>query len=117
MTFIEKNSFEKRIQECTRILLKYPDKVPIIIEKDPKSNFLTPDIEKHKYLVSGDFTFGNFFCIIRKKLKLKPEEAIFMFIDNILPINTCLISQLYKEHKNEDGFLYIKYNYENTFGK
>ena len=54
--------------------------------------------------------------IIRKRIHFPPEKALFMFIDNkIYPI-TSLIGNIYDENKDNDGFLYITYCQENTFG-
>jgi GABA(A) receptor-associated protein len=33
-----------------------------------------------------------------------------------LPPTAALMSQVYKEHKDEDGFLYVTYSGESTFG-
>jgi GABA(A) receptor-associated protein len=49
-------------------------------------------------------------------MKLAPEKAIFIFINNTLPTSTDMMSQIYKNHKDEDGFLYITYSGESTFG-
>lgn len=80
--------------------------------------------------------------MIRKRIKLSPEKAIFIFVDEVLPPTAALMSSIYEEHKDEDGyvindiipgwlgegnsmyadgtcddrFLYISYSGENTFG-
>jgi len=54
--------------------------------------------------------------VIRKRIKLSPEKAIFIFVRNVLPPTAALMSAVYDEHKDEDGFLYIMYSGENTFG-
>lgn len=54
--------------------------------------------------------------VIRKRIKLSPEKAIFIFVNNVLPPTAALMSAVYEEHKDEDGFLYISYSGENTFG-
>ena len=74
------------------------------------------NIDKNKYLVPPDLTIGQFLYVIRKRIKLTPEKSIFLFINNSIPSSSKIISQLYKDHKNEDGFLYIIYSGENTFG-
>lgn len=112
--FQKENSLEKRINESTRILLKYPDKIPIIVEKDYKNPI--PDIDKNKFLVPGDLTVGQFLHIIRKRIKLSPEQAIFLFVNNTIPPCSQLISFIYGTHKNEDGFLYFLYSGESVFG-
>jgi hypothetical protein len=45
--------------------------------------------------------------VIRKRIKLSPEKAIFIFVDEVLPPTAALMSSIYEEHKDEDGFLYI----------
>lgn len=45
------------------------------------------------------------------------EKAIFIFVNDILPPTAALISTIYEEHKDEDGFLYVLYSGENTFGE
>lgn len=109
------HSFEKRIEESTRILKKYPDRIPIIVQRI-KNNTDIPDIDKKKYLVPNDLTIGQFIYIIRKRIKLEPEQAIFTYINNIIPPTSSLVSHLYNEQKDEDGFLYIEFSGESTFG-
>ena len=69
-----------------------------------------------RYLVPSDLTVGQFVYVIRKRIKLEPEKAIFIFVNNTLPSTAALMSQIYKDHKDEDGFLYVTYSGENTFG-
>ena len=54
---------------------------------------------------------GQFVYVIRKRIKLSPEKAIFIFVDEVLPPTAALMSSIYEEHKDEDGFLYITYVY------
>jgi len=59
---------------------------------------------------------GQFVYVIRKRIKLTPEKAIFIFVKNTIPPTGAVMSQIYKEHKDEDGFLYVTYSGESTFG-
>ena len=86
----------------------------VIVEKAEKSDI--PDLDKKKYLVPADLTVGQFVYVIRKRIKLSPEKAIFVFVNNVLPPTAALMSSIYDEHKDDDGFLYIAYSGENTFG-
>ena len=54
--------------------------------------------------------------VIRKRLKLPPEQAIFLFVNGTIPPTAALMNQIYDEHRDVDGFLYITYSGENTFG-
>jgi GABA(A) receptor-associated protein len=111
--FKKNNEFLKRKHEATRIIAKYPDRVPIICER---ANNKIPKIDKRKYLVPRDLTVGQFLYVIRKRIKLNPEQAIFCFINNQLPPTSALIGVIYEKHKDKDLFLYIKYSGESTFG-
>ncbi|KAK2076625.1 ubiquitin-like protein atg8 [Prototheca wickerhamii] len=86
----------------------------VIVEKAEKSDI--PDIDKKKYLVPGDLTVGQFVYVIRKRIKVSPEKAIFMFVGKVLPQTAALMTDVYEEHKDVDEFLYITYSGENTFG-
>jgi GABA(A) receptor-associated protein len=112
--FKKQHIFDKRLSESKRIIEKYPTKIPIIVEKQNKSD--VPDIDKQKYLVPNDLTIGQFVYVIRRRLKLDPEKAIFIFINNILPPTSAFVQQVYEEHKDDDGFLYVTYSGENSFG-
>jgi len=105
---------EKRKSEAERIRAKYPDRVPVICEKADRSDI--PDIDKKKYLVPADLTVGQFHYVIRKRIKLAPEKALFLFCSNSIPPNAALMSTVYEEQKDQDGFLYIQYSGESTFG-
>ena len=116
MTYKKDFTLEKRKEESEGILKKYPDRIPIIVEKADRCDVDIIDIDKKKYLVPSDLTVGQFQYVIRKRIKLEPEKALFIFINNILPPTSHLISSVYKEYKDKDGFLYVTYSGENTFG-
>ncbi|KAD4386028.1 hypothetical protein E3N88_26197 [Mikania micrantha] len=86
----------------------------VIVEKAERSDI--PDIDKKKYLVPADLTVGQFVYVVRKRIKLSAEKAIFIFVKNILPPTAAMMSAIYEENKDEDGFLYMTYSGENTFG-
>jgi len=113
--FKKEFSFSERTFESGRVINKYPDRIPIICEKIEKSN--VDEIDKKKYLVPADLTCGQFIFVIRKRLKMKSEKAIFLFINGIIPPTSETISNLYHKYKDKDGFLYITYASENVFGK
>lgn len=109
-----KHSFENRCKESTNIITKYPERIPVIVEKQETSDVV--DLDKNKYLVPWDLTVGQFVYVIRKRMKLPPEKAIFIFVNNQIPMQSLRMSNIYEEQKDNDGFLYIKYAGENTFG-
>ncbi len=128
--FVEKYSFEDRKNEIDKIFIKHPNKIPIYINKAKNSNI--NDIKKHKYLVPQELTIGEFMVIIRKNIQLQPEQAITLFIqtvgNNVLMVptsetmgsvynkNVLSLKNSHEYKKLIDGYLYIVYSGENTFG-
>jgi GABA(A) receptor-associated protein len=112
--FKEEHDFEKRKEEAIKIRNKHPDRIPVIVEKAARSDIAT--VDKKKYLVPANLTMGQFVYVIRKRIDLSPETAIFIYVNNVLPPTSASMSLIYEEHKDEDGFLYITYSGENTFG-
>lgn len=113
-SFKNKFPMEKRKEEALRIRKKYPDRIPVIVEKAPNADL--PDIDKHKFLIPCDLTVGQFVYVIRKRIVLEPEKALFLFVGNTLPPTAMLMAELYKNHVDEDSFLYIVYQSESCFG-
>uniref|UniRef100_A0A493TKK7 GABA type A receptor associated protein like 1 n=1 Tax=Anas platyrhynchos platyrhynchos TaxID=8840 RepID=A0A493TKK7_ANAPP len=83
----EDHPFEYRKKEGEKIRKKYPDRVPVIVEKAPKAR--VPDLDKRKYLVPSDLTVGQFYFLIRKRIHLRPEDALFFFVNNTIPPHQC----------------------------
>ena len=124
MSDFKNKSLEDRLHEFKTIRKNHPDKIPIICEKAKKSTIseqysvnLDKDIDKHKFLVPEHFSMGQFSYIIRRRLNISQEEALFIYVNNnkIISSSQSLIS-VYEENKSQDGFLYIQYGSENTFG-
>ena len=110
------HNIEERTSESQRIMSKYPDKIPFICQRSQKSFHDTPCIDKTKYLVPKDLTMGQFLYVIRKRLKLPSEKALFIFVDSFIPSSSQIATDIYNRHKDPDGFLYLYYSCENTFG-
>jgi GABA(A) receptor-associated protein len=115
-SFKNEFTFEDRFIEATRVIEKYPDRVPIIVERSKTADRTCPIIDKKKYLVPRDLTMGQFVYVIRKRLKLEAEKAIFLFINKSIHSSTKMIGEVYETNKDPDRFLYVNYSFENTFG-
>ncbi|KVH94554.1 autophagy-related protein 8i-like [Cynara cardunculus var. scolymus] len=112
--FKETFSFEERCQESQDIVARYPDRLPVVVERYTKTDL--PEMEKKKYLVPRDMSIGQFIHILSGRLHLSPGKALFIFVDNTLPQTSSLIESVYESFKDEDGFLYMCYSSEKTFG-
>ena len=72
---------------------RYPDRIPVICEKEPRSDI--PPVDKRKYLIPMDLTVGQFVYVIRKRISISPEKAIFIFVNNTLPPTAALMSTVH----------------------
>ena len=114
MGFRDDFDFERRSGESQKIMTKYPSRIPIVVEKCNRC--LLNDIDKKKYLVPKDLNMNQFIYIIRKRIKLTSSESLFLMIDNQLCPSNKSLSEIYENMANKDGFLYVTYTSENTFG-
>jgi GABA(A) receptor-associated protein len=98
-------------------MVKYSDRIPIICEKLASDNDL-PDIDKHKFLVPQYLTVGEFMYVIRNRIHLQDGDALFLFVgeSNNIPPSNMAMNYIYDQYKSSDGFLYVTYSRENTFG-
>ena len=108
------HTFEGRKEESSKIIEKYTDRVPIIVLKHETCEL--PDIDKRKYLVPRDMSLSHFIFEIRKRVNLKSSESLFITINQRLISGSTPIDAIYDELKDPDGFLYVVYSSENTFG-
>ena len=114
--FKKNNSLRERLELSQKVLHKYPSFVPLIIEKNSKDLNNFNDLTKCKYLVPNELTISQLMGLIRKNIKVQPETAIFILINNTLISNSTLLLDVYNQFKDTDGFLYVTYTGENTFG-
>nr|ABI14373.1 hypothetical protein [Pfiesteria piscicida] len=113
--------FEKRKTEAQRILAKYPDRIPVICERAPRSDL--PDIDKKKFLVPGTMQCGEFKYIIQKHINqaqpggIGADQTIYLFVQDSTSLKTgAQMADTYEQYKDEDGFLYLTYSAENALG-
>ena len=111
--FRQKHSLEARKEEAARILSKYPDRIPVICER---ANNNIKDLDKKKYLIPNDLKMIDFLMVVRRRLNLPAHQSLFVFINEKLINGSELMKNIYEQEKDEDGFLYIMYGGESTFG-
>lgn len=104
-----------RQAESRKIREKHPNRVPIIVESAQKRNSTT--VEQSKYLVPADLTWQQFLFFIRKRMKLDPEKAIYVFVNKLIPAGHLTVGEIDAANRDEAGFLSCVYAAENTFGE
>ena len=107
----KKQTLVERKEISKKILIKYPNRIPIIVDSKKDIN-----LDKNKYIVPENLTVGQFMCILKKRIKTNSYSSVFLKCNDTIISNTDVIKILYYNKKNEDGFLYIKVILENTFG-
>lgn len=114
--FKQRKSFEIRKGEVEGIRAKFPTKIPVVVERYKREVNL-PLLDKTKFLVPQELTMSNFTQIIRNRLILPPGRSFYFVINNKSIIsNSKPISEIYKDNKDEDGFLYMTYASQEMFG-
>lgn len=106
-----KQKLETRLKIFNDIFLKHPDRIPMIV--DTRKELV---IDKNKYIVPKDLTIGQFTYMLKKRLKINANDAIYLICNNKLLVNSHTVSQVYYANKDSDDFLYIIIAAENTFG-
>jgi GABA(A) receptor-associated protein len=104
--------------EFQRLKARYPQHVFVILEKAGRHADQLPDIDKNKFIIGSCTTVGQFIFIVRKRMTLGSETALFLFVQNgnVLPMTTQTLGELAARHASPDGFLRILYTGEATFG-
>lgn len=107
---------DERTRMVQEIKRQQPDKVPIIIERyEPERNL--PILDHCKYLVPAHITVADVMQIIRRRLNLHPDQSFFLLVNEKSMVSVSMtINQLYETEREEDGFLYIVYAGQPTFG-
>ncbi|XP_076315672.1 microtubule-associated protein 1 light chain 3 beta-like isoform X1 [Tachypleus tridentatus] len=116
ITFKQRRSLSKRKEDAADIRLKFPNKIPVIVERFSKESYL-PLLNKTKFLVPQELTMSQFVTIIRNRLQLSAHQAFFLFINNkSMATMSRTLAEVYSENKDEDGFLYVTYASQEMFG-
>ena len=105
----------KRKELCKQLLNKEPNKVPVVLEKDPRCKIKQI---KTKHLIMKKCTVNSFLLMIKNKLNMQDKQALFLSAKgkyNIMGEQT--MGEIYNKYKDkEDGFLYIIYSIELVYG-
>lgn len=86
---------DMEIESLQFSISKHPSHPPLRNTYHPSPTHLGP--ATHRLI--QDLTVGQFVYVIRKRIKLAPEKAIFIFVDDILPPTAALMSAIYEEHQ------------------
>src|SRR5438094_2873999 len=98
-------------REAERVLKKFPDSVPVVVEVAPGRDPV--ELTRRKFLVPRDLTAGQFMGVLRRRIKIAPTAALFLLIDRRTPDNkpvgqvmppcAATMGAVYEEHRDENG--------------
>lgn len=116
--FKTERTLEERKIEYKEIVNQNPLRIPIIVECDSTDKL--HHLKKRKFLMEkSKTTVGMLLHQIRKRLEngaVTESVAIYLLFNNRIANPAHLLSKVYEDHMDEDGFLYVTYCLENTFG-
>jgi len=115
----ELTKYEVGDSDVKQMLLKHPDRIPVLCEQAQRSGL--PDMESIKLLVPRTMPCGELKYIIHKRVvstnSIASDQTIYLFVKNTTPKTSTLLSNMYEQHKASDGFLHVTFSAENTLGQ
>uniref|UniRef100_A0A3B3WHW6 Microtubule-associated protein 1 light chain 3 gamma, like n=1 Tax=Poecilia mexicana TaxID=48701 RepID=A0A3B3WHW6_9TELE len=108
MTPFKQRKCLTRKDEVCNIRSKFPNKLPVIVERYIKEKTL-PLLDKTKFLVPFELTLGQFLCLLNK-IALDGTQTLFLLVaERSMSSMSSSMGDIYSRFRDADGFLYITY--------
>mmetsp|Transcript_1268 Transcript_1268/g.2017 ORF Transcript_1268/g.2017 Transcript_1268/m.2017 type:complete len:122 (+) Transcript_1268:3335-3700(+) len=111
--FKESVPFESRRAKSRKILEAHDTKYPLILLQSSSCRFKLP---VQKFIIDGTMTVASLLYTIRKYIWVAPNQGLYLYLNDTLPMLNSKISELYQRFADEDGFLYFVYSHQEDKG-
>lgn len=93
---------------------RHPEHIPAILERGCDT---LPHVDREKFLLPSTLTGAQLQYVIRRRLRLNKEQALFLVCNGLIVPSDCTARELYARHHDpQDKLLYITYTAEHAFG-
>lgn len=112
----QRSSSREEGNRASRLMAKHPNNIPVICDKAVGS--YAPDLQKNKFIVPSAMLCGDFRKTVLSNMDFHLATSSDGVPDLCLSVNSQTLSaehsmkQIYEQHKADDGFLYLTYNFE-----
>ncbi len=100
---------EEKLELGRSLLLQHPDRLPVIIKSPIKLRIC-------KFLCPKEIPIYKLIIEIRERNILAQNESLHVFAKNTLLLPTMMLGLVHEKYKSDDGFLYLNFAKENSFG-
>ena len=117
LKFQEENTYEERLALYNKVRIKCPNRYFVIVEP---ATPLDPSISKTKYVIPYNMPMSSVINEIRPLIQIESHHALAFYVgpknnEHLLSL-ALSIDYAYTLYHENDGFLYITYTRESTFG-
>jgi len=111
--FRQRLTSPQRYAEYERVRAYLDGRIPVIVEVGTLD---TPPCSKEKFLVPGDLTAAHLSVALRRHVPISQTQCLYLYTSHTLLGPSEPMALIYERHASPDGFLYVAYATENTFG-
>ena len=92
---------------------RHPEHVAAVLEPGTRE---TPRLDRQKFLVPEELPLAHLAFAARRRLQLRPEEALFLHCEGALLDGATPMRAVRERHRADDGFVHLTYSLESAFG-